>query len=558
MTLRDYTRILRKRWRWMALAILVCSGAAAAYVQLATPQYQAVTQLFVSAESDPNNPNGLFSGSQFSQERVKSYAAIVTSPKVTEAVIQKLNLRESPEALASQISADAPVDTVLINVKVQDANPRRAKEIANAVSNEFTQLVDQLERPPGALTAPVTVSVVRDAALPKAPVSPQKVLLTLLGLGVGALLGAAAAMLRESLDTRVHNRADLESGLKLAVLGVIGYDSGAKKRPLLVHGAPQSARAESFRQLRTNLQFVNLDGGRKTIVVTSSVAEEGKTTTACNLAITLAEAGLRVTLVEADLRRPRLATYLGLEGSVGLTSVLIGKATLDDVLQPWGDNLFRVLCSGPLPPNPSELLSMGVTRGLLRELESDADLVILDAPPLLPVTDAAILAATASGAVLVVRAGRTKRDQIQSALAALQTVEARVLGGVLNMVPLRGPDAYHVTYGYGYGYTSDSAPQTSLTHEELRAFASAGRGQHDDDRPPGLAPETSTVPTPVASATAEDGGSSPPPTPTPEPGPGDQPVAGASAWPRLDETVEEPGSPRPADAGHELFYGREP
>ena len=513
MTLRDYARILRKRWRWLAGPVLVCLVLAGLLAELQTPQFKAEARLFVSAQNDPSNPNGLFAGSQFSQERVKSYADIVASPAVTKAVIAQLGLTVSPDDLAHQISASAPPDTVLIDVDVRDPNPKRAMELANAVSQQFIQLVDQIEKPPGTTRNPVFVSVVKEADLPKAPVSPQKVLLGVLGLGAGLLLGAAAAFLRDSLDTTVKSRQDVETDLHLPVLGLIAFDKEAQKTPLLVRALRQTPRAEAFRQLRTNLQFVDSSVGLRTIVVTSSVAEEGKSTTACNLAISLAEAGRRVVLIEGDLRRPRLASYLGLEGAVGLTNVLIKTATLDDVLQPWGDNGLRVCCSGPLPPNPSELLGTNGLGDVLRQAEARADVVIIDAPPLLPVTDAAVLATKASGALLVIRAGKTKREQVRASLSALQRVDARVFGVVLNRIPTKGPDAQDVSYGSGYYTTAETATGTDA--QKLTALASVREGQsriYEPASPPHADPLTDPMPP----ATYPPAAARPPAAPAPE------------------------------------------
>ena len=262
----------------------------------------------------------------------------------------------------------------------------------------------------------------------------------------------AAAVLRETLDTTVKGKDDLQQLTGATPLGVIAEDPDVAKRPLVVQVEAQSPRAETFRQLRTNLQFVDVDRPLKTVVMTSASAEEGKSTTACNLAITLAQAGVRTILVEADLRRPRVADYMGLEGAVGLTSVLTGLTSLDEALQPWGRNAMWVLASGPLPPNPSEILGSHQMSELLKTLEDRADVIVLDSPPLLPVTDAAVLARHADGAVLVVRHGKTRREQVTRALEALQGVDARLLGTVLNWAPVKGPDADN--YGYGPGYYS--------------------------------------------------------------------------------------------------------
>lgn len=467
MDLRDYLRILRARWRLILLCTLLAVGAAAVATFAVTPIYSAQAQLFVStSQGDAGSAGGLAQGSQFAQQRVKSYADIIDSPTVTEDVVQDLGLPVSARALESQIEASAPLDTVLINVDVTDESPEQAQAIANAVAVRFTEVADDLETPDGAASSPVKVSVVRSADLPQAPVSPRPLLNLALGLLVGLAVGVGAAVLRETLDTSIKGVQDVQEGLGLAPLGIIGYDSDSAKRPLIVHLDPQSTRAEAFRQLRTNLQFVNVGKPPRSIVVTSSVPGEGKTTTTCNLAIALAQAGVRVVLVEGDLRRPKVAEYLGIEGAIGVTDVLIGRASLADVVQPWGTGSLRVLASGPTPPNPSELLGSQEMQELLASLEAQSDLVLIDAPPLLPVTDAALLAKHATGSILVVRAAQTTKEQAGRALDILRAVDAHVYGAVLNRVPTKGPDAYkYGYYGYGYGPTESVDQPMPGSHE---------------------------------------------------------------------------------------------
>ncbi len=454
MDLRDYLRVLRTRWRLIALSSILGVGAAVAATLGATPRYQASAQLFVSTAAGPEaSIGGLQQGGQFAQQRVKSYADIVDSPPVLNAVIDDLDLTVSQQRLEERISAQAPLDTVLINVDVVDESPPQAQAIANAVAARFTAVAAELETPDGAATSPVKVSVVRAADLPGVPISPRPKLNLALGLLVGLAIGVGAAVLRETLDTSIKGIDDVQDTLGLATLGVIAFDSETPKRPLIVHADPQSTRAEAFRQLRTNLQFVDVDHKPRSIVVTSSLPQEGKSTTACNLAIALTQAGLTVLLVEADLRRPRLAQYLGIEGAAGLTDALIGRFALDDVMQPWGDGSLLVLPSGPTPPNPSELLGSEQMAELLAEMEERVDLVLLDAPPLLPVTDAAVLAAQCSGAILVVRTGRTTREQAARSVETLRGVDTHLYGAVLNMAPTKGPGAYKYGY-YGYGYAA--------------------------------------------------------------------------------------------------------
>lgn len=478
MDIRDYLRILRSRWRLIALCSLLALAAAALATFASTKTYQATSQVFVSTSgANQDTTSGLQQGGLFAQQRVKSYADIVNSPPVTAKVIADQRLRTSPSDLAKKITATAPLDTVLINIDVKDQSPQVAQRIANAVATRFTVVAADLETPKGSTTSPVKVSVVRQADLPQAPVSPRPKLNLALGLLVGLAVGVGAAVLRETLDTTIKGVETIQDELGQPTLGVIAFDPDAAKRPLIVQNNPQSTRAEAFRQLRTNLQFVDVDHRPRSIVVTSSVPGEGKSTTACNLAIALAQAGLKVILVEADLRRPRLLDYLGLPGGAGVTDALVGRANLEDLLQPWGDTgNMLVLGSGPTPPNPSELLGSQQMRELLDEMEQHADLVLLDAPPLLPVTDAAVVTAVASGAILVVRAGSTRKEQAMRALEILRGVDAHVYGAVLNMAATRGPDAYRYGY-YGGGYTSEPAGNVQSPTSRRRPLPPVGEGE---------------------------------------------------------------------------------
>jgi len=454
---QDYLRVLRSRWRLVVVAALLGLAAGAAATALSSVAYEARAQLFVSTPGE--GAAGLQQGGQFAQQRVKSYAEVIDSPMVTQPVIAQLGLGLSPTQLADKIEASAPLNTVLIDVTVRDSSPVGAQRIANAVAQQFSTVVDTLERSSTGDAPDVKVSVVREAELPGAAVSPRPPLNLALGLLVGLAVGVGAALLQDVLDTTVKGPTEIQDRLGLPTLGLITFDQEAAKRPLIVQSSPHSSRAEAFRQLRTNLQFIDVDNPPSSIVLTSALPQEGKSTTTCNLAIALGQAGLRVALVEGDLRRPRLAEYLGIEGAVGLTDVLVGRAGLEDVLQPWGDGQLVVLPSGPTPPNPSELLGSQQMQDLLKDLEGRVDLVLLDAPPLLPVTDGAILASQASGAIVVLRSGRTTREQAQRATETLRDVGAHIYGVVLNMVPASGPSGYGYGY-YGYGHNEASSADT--------------------------------------------------------------------------------------------------
>lgn len=452
--MRDYVRLLRRRWRLIIVCSLVGLATASAVTYLQKPTYTATSSLFVAAQGTANEAGDVgaaYTGGLFVQQRVKSYADIIRTPRVASLVVDDLGLSESPRTVARKITATAPLDTVLLDVEVVDGSPVMAQRIANSLGQQFAALVDELERPQDGRAAPVKVSVVQPAQLPTSPTSPRPALNLALGLLVGLAIGAGWAVLRETLDTSVSSPEQAEELVGAPMLGAVSFDGDASKSPLIVQVDPMSPRAESFRTLRTNLQFVDIEHQLRSVVLTSSVPGEGKSTTACNLALSLAQAGVRVVLIEGDLRRPRVADYMGLEGAVGLTSVLLGRVDLEDALQPWGDGTLQVLASGPLPPNPSELLGSHGMDELLRRVEGMVDVVIIDAPPLLPVTDAAILGRMTSGVLVIVASNRTSREQLKRATESVRAVGATVLGVVLNMVPTKGPDAYAYGYGYGYG-----------------------------------------------------------------------------------------------------------
>ena len=277
------------------------------------------------------------------------------------------------------------------------------------------------------------MSVTRPAELPTAPVSPRKVFYLMFGALFGFALGIGGAVLREALDTRVRDEDDVAAITGAPVLGTIAEDPDAKRRPLIVADDPGSVRAEAYRRLRTNLNVLSANDSLQSFVVSSAVASEGKTLIAANIGIVFAQAGYRVVLVDADLRRSRLAEVLELSSTVGLTNVLADNLPIESALQTWQSGLpLEVLGSGPEPPNPSELLGSQRFATVLDLLMHRADVVILDAPALLPVSDAAILARVTSGVILVTSVTSTRAAELAGATNSLRAVDVPILGVVLN------------------------------------------------------------------------------------------------------------------------------
>jgi polysaccharide biosynthesis transport protein len=459
MTLHALLKILRDRWLTVVGVVVVLTGAGAGVWFLRPAEYTADLRMYVSAQS-ADNAQAAFQGAQLSQQRVTSYVELVGSKRVSEEVIRTLRLSTAPEDLAEHVAASSKLDSVIIDVAVTDGSAQSAAAVANAIGQVFPQLVDELERPSSPTgIPPVAVRVVQPAEVPDEPSSASLHVMLVLGLVAGLLVGVCGALFRNALDTSVKTVEHLRAAADTPVLGTIAFDSGVPKRPLTLHEDPQSPRAEAFRQLRTNLQFLAVDSPPKVIAVTSSLPSEGKTTTVANLAIALASSGHRVLVIEADLRRPKLADLLGVDRTIGLTSVLAGRVHVAHAVQHWSGGALDVLPSGPLPPNPSELLASQHMASLLQELRAEYDIVLLDTPPVLPVTDAAALAPSTDGVLIACRFKKTKQEEVALAASALRAVSAPLLGSIFSMATMSGSRAYGKYNAY-YSTSATASPGT--------------------------------------------------------------------------------------------------
>ena len=432
--------LVRRRWTWLVAAATAGLLLGLLHTLLATASYRTSASVFFSLQYG-DSASELVQGSTYAQDQVSSFARLATTPAVLQPVIEELDLNLRPQQLAARVEASAPVDTVIVEIAVTDPSPERSARIADAVAAQLSTTVEFLAPQDEQGDPTVRALTVADAEIPHEAASPDLLQDLALGLLAGALLGVVAIAGRAALDTRVQDPAAVAAVTDLPVVGTVGVLPAGS--PVVVESAPNSPAAEAFRQLRTNLQFLQVTRDVaadaqavpvRVVMVTSSVPDEGKSTVAANLAATLAETGSRVLLVDADLRRPSVARLLGLEGAAGLTTVLLGRATVADVAQEWGSSGLDVLTSGPVPPNPSELLASPALRRLLGDLRPVYDVVVVDAPPLLPVADAAILSHAVDGTFVVANARRVHRHQLREGLANLTRVRATVLGVVLNQV----------------------------------------------------------------------------------------------------------------------------
>jgi capsular exopolysaccharide synthesis family protein len=430
LELRSYLQTIRKsRLLIVLLALLGLAGGLAAFF-LTPPTYSSTVTFYVSTPlADGSNP---LSAGQFAQARVNSYVSLLQSEELAKRVISDQKLQLASSDLLKEIEASAQLNTVLVTADVRDRSAAQSLQIARGIANTFGGMVGTLDNQ-GRKAPIVVINVVSGPTLAPSPVSPSLRLYTGLGLLSGLFLGVLVAVLRELLDTTVRSEETATSLVKAPVLGRIAYDAGTKKEPLLIGEGTNSVRGEAFRQLRTNLQFIDATETADVVMVTSSVPHEGKSTTAVNLALSFVEFGYRVLLIEADLRRPKVTDYLGIGGEIGLTEVLVGQVQAVDVIQAWGTGGLAVLPSGAIPPNPSELLGSPAMADLLKDLRSQYDKIIVDTPPLLPVTDAAVCSGVVDGVLMVLRWGRTHRTQVVAAAGALDVVNGRILGTVLTM-----------------------------------------------------------------------------------------------------------------------------
>ena len=475
MSLQEFVSVLGKHRVLVLVATLLGALAAVGHATTAERVYQASAQSFVTTSSTEQSGT-IYQGSQFTLQRVGSYTTVATSAQVLAPVREQLGLSGSVGALRARVQASNPADTVLVGITASAPSPEDAAALANAVAERFGRTVEDLERPGPEAPSPVKVTLIEPATAPSGPVSPRPALEVVLGLLVGAFAGTGLAVAREQLDTSVRTADDVRAVTGTSPLGQVGLDRSTGER--LVALDPADPRSEPYRTIRTNLLFVDVDAPPRSLVITSALPGEGKSTTSCNLAVALAQSGLSVVLVEADLRRPSLGRHLQLEGGIGLTDVLAGRLDLDDALQLAAGGQVSVLAAGSIPPDPSELLGSRQMRALLASLGDRFDRVVLDAPPLLPVTDAAVLASACDGAVVVARHARTRRPQLAEALGVLAAARARVLGTVVTFVP---PAAL----GDGYGYQSHAAaPERSARGRAARVLRAVRWAGHPDARAP--------------------------------------------------------------------------
>lgn len=495
IALRDVLRVLRTHWVAAVLAALVCVAGTAVWTIAQPRVWSSEASALVQAFSGGDLAQA-YAAESLAQSRAETYLRLAESQAVAEAAAEILEA-PSGTALLGSVAVTRAEDSAILSITARSSSPEAARDLADAWVVALVEQVELLENPAGSLTNPaVAVVPLAAATLPGLPSSPNVTAALVVGLIVGGVAALISAFVLNHLDRRIRSAAQVEERLGLPVVGtIVEYESFHDHRDLvsrLAAGRGDDRRAhfavlEALRELRTNLSYLDVDDPPRSLVIVSATPGEGKSTLAANLADTIAATGERVVVIDCDLRKPTQSETFRLEGAVGITDVLSGRAALADVAQPVGhrENLLLV-AAGATPPNPSELLGSRAMRDVLAELRADGTFVIIDAPPLLAVTDGAVLASVADGVLVAVNTRRTTRDQLARATASLRKVGGNLLGVVLNRVPVRGAEAQSYGY-YGSSYY----------------YPAADGGTPGDEGSPGDEDTTSSEASPAPSRSTE-------------------------------------------------------
>lgn len=404
---------------------------------------------------------------EFARDAAESFAVSYVDHRRSVVLEELVSARE---ALEKRVAA-AESELTEISRDIESARAANDESLVQALDIERSGLISRLgsleERldnvQPDQSASLGGGEVIESASLPSVPSSPNHVRNGLVGCLFGILLGIGAAFLRDRLDDRLRGRGDIERTLDVPVLATVAkFRSPKNTFELPVKATPRGAASEAYRTLRTNVQFIAAQQDLRSFVVTSPLPGEGKTVTCANLAVALAQAGSRVICVSGDLRRPTIERYFSLESSSdGLSTWLAGSGGEDELLsliRNPGIPYLRVLTSGPIPPNPPELLASPRLMTLVRTLEANADIVLFDSAPTLSLADTVVLASRVVGTLLVVDAGSTRRSATVHARQELERVGARIIGSVLNSFDPSNAAYYHPAYYTAYEAQGIAAP----------------------------------------------------------------------------------------------------
>lgn len=455
-------RLSRAYLVWLVLASLVGAGLAFLNTSRIPDVYAADASGYIVVGGSSESVGEGLAGNALGGSKAESYVPLVTGRAVAQRAIEETGINSSPAAVAGRVSGFVASGTVILKVSATGPTPEEARILADAVIKATAAEAARLEAGGTDPTSNPLVKIVPiDSALPGGKIAPNLQRSVLIGAAAGLLVGYLLVFLRRHLDTRVRTVAHVEEAAGTSVLGVVPTVKELKGRyPTGMNDLGQSA--EAFRRIRTNLRFVSPDKPPRSIVITSAHPNEGKSTIATVIARALADSGQPTVLIDADMRRPTLATAFDRHGYVGLSQLLSAQIDLADTLQDTDQPNLKLITAGRVPPNPSELLGSHRMRELIDELSQD-HVVIFDAPPLLPVTDAGLLSGIADGTLLVIAVNKTHKEQVRHCARMIEQVGGQAIGIVLNMAPRRGATGYggYGAYGAYAGYSAYSSYTTT-------------------------------------------------------------------------------------------------
>lgn len=438
MTIRDFLAALRTRWRIIVVTALLVVAVTAVITVRTQPVYETSTRVYLLASNEDDSANIYTMPSA----ELDTILEVATSPIVMDRVRESLEL---PPGTMLEVNANQSGGTPLLDVSVRAHDPEIAQQTAVAVPEQLAAVARNFSPMLASSGQTVLVETIVPAPVPDTPVEPDVRSNLVMGLLAGTFLGIAFAVGRQALDQRIRDPSDVTNLSDRPVVASIPLRKDGDPHTIYLEIDPFGPQAEAVRQLRTNIMFIDVTTGKRSFVISSSLPGEGKTTTAINLALAMSDAGSKVLLIDADLRHPSVATNLGLEGGVGLTTVLLGEAEVGDVIQRWGGTDLHVLASGEIPPNPSELLGSSKMRDLFEQLSQTFDFILIDTPPVLPVTDAIVIERLTGGLLMVVSAGETRKRHLSDALRGLETTDTFIAGFVVTKASPQ-PSSYYSYY----------------------------------------------------------------------------------------------------------------
>ena len=445
MTVLDFVRLIRANLKYLLIGLLLGALLGLGYSMMQPRVYSSSASGYVTIGGS-TGIGDVISGSTAAKDKAGSYLSLVTSGPVADEIVAKNpQLGLTKEQVMGSLTAKLEGDSALMRVTANADSPEKAQALANSSLESTAKVVNDLEG-----STAVRVVPLDDAPLPGAPSSPSFKKNIALGALAGLVLTFAIIFLRRQLDVKVRTRDDVTKATEVGVLGTLPETEMLDEKNLLQNHDDHVSQ-EAVRQIRTNLRFVNVDNPPKSIIVTSSDPGEGKSTVSASLARSLAESGQPTIIIDADLRRPTVAKKFGIDSKIGLTQVLAGQVELSEAVRQYEGSQLFILPAGRIPPNPSELLGSDKMRQLIKELSQEF-MVIVDVPPILPVTDASLLSTAVDGVVLVATVGKTRKEHLAEASNMLNKVAAPLIGTVINRTPLKGLGSSYYGFGYGGSY----------------------------------------------------------------------------------------------------------